>query len=272
MASPDLSNSAISPIKALLTNFLATSTTSSPDIGIQSTTAAGTPLLSFSALVERGLLSLDSPTLISTHLPELAEKKVFVGFSDTEPGTPIFADREGPLTLRHQLTHTYGGAHSFFDAKLLEYQKRVSKGNWPTDFWNSMRDSPLCYQPGKRFAYGAGMDWVAVLIERATGQTMSAYLQENVFEKLGMADTSYIREVPEARKERVCVASFGAFAHVFREWDRPMENATMSAYLQENVFEKLGMAYTSYIRDVRKAPRERICVGSFGAFAPVCPE
>ncbi|KAF2498188.1 beta-lactamase/transpeptidase-like protein [Lophium mytilinum] len=262
MAPSSLSDPAISQIKALLTTFLASSTTSSPGIGIQVTTAAGTQLLSFSAipesapstqfqtshktfsptsiapihsftklvitiaclqLVERGLFSLDDEALIPTHLPELAEKKLFVGFADNEPGTPNFEDRKSSLTLRHLLTHIYGGAHSFFDAKLLAYQQEIGKGNWPTNFWHSMRDSPLCYQPGERFAYGAGMDWVAVLIERVTGQSMSANLASNVFEPLGMADTSYIREVPEALKHRVCVASFGAFAQIFKDWDKPME-------------------------------------------------
>jgi CubicO group peptidase (beta-lactamase class C family) len=48
--------------------------------------------------VERNLITLDDPTSISTHLPELAALEILTGFSDDDK--PILQKAETKITLR----------------------------------------------------------------------------------------------------------------------------------------------------------------------------
>lgn len=61
-------------------------------------------------LLDQGLLTLDDPELIKTHLPEIAELRILKGYTDDEPGKgePIWEDPKRDITLRMLLTHTSG--------------------------------------------------------------------------------------------------------------------------------------------------------------------
>ena len=48
---------------------------------------------------------------------------------------------------------------------------------------------PLAFQPGERFEYSMAVDIQGYLIEKWTGQELGAYLQEHLFEPLGMDQT-----------------------------------------------------------------------------------
>lgn len=50
---------------------------------------------------------------------------------------------------------------------------------------------PLVNQPGETFQYGTSMDWVGVIIERASGQSLEEYFQENILMPLGMREISF---------------------------------------------------------------------------------
>ncbi len=55
---------------------------------------------------------------------------------------------------------------------------------------------PLEHQPGERWLYHTSSDVLGVLVARAAGQPLDAFLRERVFEPLGMADTGF--SVPAA--------------------------------------------------------------------------
>ena len=40
-------------------------------------------------------------------------------------------------------------------------------------------------------AYGGGLDWAGILISRATGQSLGAYMQQHIFALLGMRRTTF---------------------------------------------------------------------------------
>ena len=48
------------------------------------------------------------------------------------------------------------------------------------------------FDPGTRWEYGVNTDWVGLLIEAASGQTLDAYFQQHVCGPLGMADTGFV--------------------------------------------------------------------------------
>lgn len=63
---------------------------------------------------------------------------------------------------------------------------------------------PLFAQPGKRWLYTTGSNIQGVLIARASGQSLSAFLAERIFGPLGMKDTGFY--VPSAKIDRLATA------------------------------------------------------------------
>jgi len=60
---------------------------------------------------------------------------------------------------------------------------------------NSLRSSaswPLKHQPGDAFTYGVNMDVLGALIERVSGKTFGAFLDERMFRPLGMKTPALI--------------------------------------------------------------------------------
>ncbi|KAH7076644.1 beta-lactamase family protein [Paraphoma chrysanthemicola] len=152
--------------------------------------------IAYLRLVERGLASLDDPALITKHLPELAAKKVLTGYTTDENGTKNwkFEDRKGDITPRMLLNHTYGGGHTFFNTLLYSYfqdQVTWSQTNEAADVYGTLLASPLLFQPGTKTNYGQGLDWIAVLIERITNQSLSSHLADEIFNPLSMSETGF---------------------------------------------------------------------------------
>jgi CubicO group peptidase (beta-lactamase class C family) len=56
------------------------------------------------------------------------------------------------------------------------------------------------YQPGERWMYSVSSDVCGALVEALSGQPFDRYLQEAIFEPLGMTDTAF--HVPEAKLSR----------------------------------------------------------------------
>lgn len=160
-------------------------------------------------LVERRLISLDDSSIIGELLPELASKKILTGFKE-ENGkrVPVLIDQEKHITPRMLMNHTYGGGHSYFNPLLNEYLKEGwEKRNEAADPHQTVLDSPLLWQPGTHTNYGQGFDWLAVLIERVTKRSLAEYLQENIFNLLGLKSMGYeetyggnVTSQPESKK------------------------------------------------------------------------
>jgi CubicO group peptidase (beta-lactamase class C family) len=92
------------------------------------------------------------------------------------------ANRE--ITLRDLATHTSGLNGS------------AGRGDGPNTLANNiprLKDVPLDFQPGTRWAYSAttGPDVLARVVEITSGQTYDRYLRERIFEPVGMQDTAH---------------------------------------------------------------------------------
>ncbi|KAL8397158.1 hypothetical protein RB594_004029 [Gaeumannomyces avenae] len=146
-------------------------------------------------LVGRGTLPpLDDPAAVPTHLPELAALPVLLAGDDDggETETTTTTPRTAPLTLRHLLTHTSGLAYPFLPGPLADLLAR--RGANPlagvgTSATVAQRFAahPLVCQPGAAWAYGPGLDWAGLLLERVTGRSLEAHLREHVWAPLGLA-------------------------------------------------------------------------------------
>ena len=69
----------------------------------------------------------------------------------------------------------------------------------PDEWMRRLGTLPLMYQPGERWMYNTGSDVLGVLIARASGQPLGAFLRERIFEPLGMKDTGFSVPAREAR-------------------------------------------------------------------------
>jgi CubicO group peptidase (beta-lactamase class C family) len=155
--------------------------------------------MAYMQLVEKGLATLDDPATINNWLPELATKQVLTGYTiDSEIGKKVWQleDRRGDITARMLMNHTYGGGHTYFNKLLLEYIQDLGEGVWETtneasNPYGILLASPLLWQPGTHTNYGQGLDWIAVLIERITKQSLASYLQDNIFDPLGLKEIGF---------------------------------------------------------------------------------
>jgi CubicO group peptidase (beta-lactamase class C family) len=155
--------------------------------------------IAYLQLVERNITSLDDPTIITTHLPELAAKKVLTGYTTDSNGTKTWQleDRIADITPRMLMNHTYGGGHTYMNQLLFDYfQDPANSIDWTTtnetaDTYGTILASPLLFQPGTKTNYGQGLDWLAVLIERLTHQRLSTYLSTNIFDPLALTTMAF---------------------------------------------------------------------------------
>jgi CubicO group peptidase (beta-lactamase class C family) len=158
------------------------------------------------ALVEECRLRLDDP--VDEWLPELKDRRV-VRTIDGPLDDTVPANR--PITLRDLLTFRSGYGEVAFLAPTSPLQRamsaaRLTLGEWPftvtpDEFLKRLGGLPLAHQPGERWLYHTGSEILGVLIARAAGQSLGAFLRERVFGPLGMRDTGF--DVPEGKRDRL---------------------------------------------------------------------
>ena len=145
-------------------------------------------------LYEEGHFLLTDP--ISNWIPELEGKQVIM---ENEFGTyRVPAHR--PINFRHVLSHTSGldpnrNYLSEDEIKLLPRADSLE------ETIVKRASLPLAFHPGDEWQYGSSTDYVALLVERISGQPLKEYLRREIFEPLGMEDTFYA--VPKEKQDRV---------------------------------------------------------------------
>jgi CubicO group peptidase (beta-lactamase class C family) len=156
------------------------------------------PIVSAAALrlIEAGRLQLQDP--IARTLPELASLKVLRPLG---PGSDRIEPAARPLTIIDLLTHTCGFAYPSsaegVSARLLgEFNTEFLPGCPENDWLRQLAEVPLMHQPGEAYTYGFSTDVLGLVLSRITGRSLGEYLNEALFEPLGMGDTTF-RVKPE---------------------------------------------------------------------------
>ncbi|KAL2826542.1 beta-lactamase/transpeptidase-like protein [Aspergillus pseudoustus] len=153
--------------------------------------------------VEDGLLSLTGD--LSPHAPELTSKRVLTGFATESGGEPLLEDPIRPITLEMLLTHSSGLSYHFIDPNIARWRAESSpdrdtaRGLAVEDLFNY----PLAFHPGSSWMYGPGLDWAGRIVERVTGQTLLARMQERIFDPLGISDAQFYPVTREDLRERL---------------------------------------------------------------------
>ena len=102
------------------------------------------------------------------------------------PNAPVAWDK---ITIFHLLTHT-SGIPSF--TGFPDYASTEAVKTTPEKLVERFRDKPLEFQPGEKWNYSnSGYVLLGYLIEKISGQSYSEFLQQNIFDPLGMKDSGY---------------------------------------------------------------------------------
>ncbi len=149
-------------------------------------------------LVDDGWLRLEEP--VERFLPELGNRRVLRRING--PLEDTVATRRS-ITVRNLLTFTMGFGDLFDDPETVPVLKAANEFRLgmgppmpaempPPDEWiRRLGTLPLMYQPGERWMYNTGADVLGVLIARASGKPLEAFLRERLFDPLGMKDTAF---------------------------------------------------------------------------------
>src|SRR3989475_9438474 len=162
-------------------------------------------------LVEECKLRLDEP--VDALLPELAERQVLKQLDGPLDET-IRAKRQ--ITVRDLLTFRMGFGQMMAPPDAYPILKAANEQQIgmgppspsampaPDEWLRRLGSLPLMRQPGEQWMYNTGSDVLGVLIARASGTRLEAFLRERPCEPLGMKDTGF--SVPEASLDRLATS------------------------------------------------------------------
>ncbi|MFZ1886401.1 MAG: serine hydrolase domain-containing protein [Candidatus Binataceae bacterium] len=194
------------------------------------------------SLYEQGHFQLNDP--VARFIPEWRDHKVWIS---GDGATMETAAPARPMTMRHVLSHqgglTYGATNHPVDRAYREAGVRRGEGETLASFVHKLAKVPLRYTPGEHWMYSFSTDVCGYLVEAISGKPFDQYLQDTIFDPLGMADTAF----------SVAPKNVGRFAANYeRKPDKTLkliDDPERSAYLKEPSFFSGGGGLTGTTAD-----------------------
>ena len=126
------------------------------------------------------------PTLTGFGIGKLGENGEFIRV----------ADAERDITIFDLLTHTSGLAQADFGFQMSNkavFDKYLKQGSTLSEIVPKFSEMLLDSQPGSTMGYGAIMafDLLGYIVEIVSGMPYGEYLKKNIFDPLGMVDTTF---------------------------------------------------------------------------------
>lgn len=114
-------------------------------------------------------------------------------------------------------------------------------------FCNRLGEQPLAFEPGTGWRYSTCADILGAVVEAASGKKFSRFLQEELFEPLGMKDTAFW--VPAEKRDRLvtCYRRVPGGLEEFRNL-----HLAVGQYDREPAFESGGAGLVSTLDDYAK--------------------
>lgn len=175
-------------------------------------------------LYEQGLVDVEDP--ISKWIPSFTDKVLV----ENEDGTFDIVPAESPVTVAQLLSHSSG---YLAPATNRYIRSLAAKGEDVSAPRTTVKENvefntrfPLGFQPGTRWNYNYDMEVIAYLIEIITGKTLAEYLEEAIFEPIGMETTAffYDDETLRPRFANTYIKRDGAFvpmSHIDNVYNGP---------------------------------------------------
>lgn len=164
------------------------------------------PVTSVAAMIlmERGLLDFYAP--VSEFLPSFAQMYVAKGGERVPCTRQILVN--DLLNMTSGLVYPDEGieAGRATDQIFGEACSRLHGESPMTtrELADKLASCPLAFAPGSSWAYGASADVLGAVIEVVSGKRLSKFMQEEIFEPLGMKDTAFW--VPKEKQSRLARA------------------------------------------------------------------
>ncbi|MDP9238713.1 MAG: beta-lactamase family protein [Chloroflexota bacterium] len=203
-------------------------------------------------LYEQGHFQLNDP--VHRVIPEWRDMQVYVSGEGESMQTRVPAR---PMTFRHILSHqsglSYGGGLAQLvggdvrphpaDAAYVAAGVQRGRGETLRGFVDKLAHVPLRFDPGARWMYSYSTDVCGYLVEALSGKPFDEYLQETIFDPLGMKDTAFF--VAPEKKQRLAANYRRAADKSLRLIDDPER----STYLERPSFLSGGGGLTSTMSD-----------------------
>lgn len=132
-------------------------------------------------LVEEGKLSIDDP--VEKHLPEFKGQMLLAEKTDHQV---VLKKPQRAITVKDILTHTSGlVSRPPMDASIVSYLNLKESVM-------ACALSPLQFEPGMKWSYNnPGINTLGRLVEVISGKPYAEFMQERLFEPLGMVNTTF---------------------------------------------------------------------------------
>jgi CubicO group peptidase (beta-lactamase class C family) len=183
--------------------------------------------VAFMMLLEEGRVALDEP--VHQYIPEWKNLGVFqAGIA------PAFLTRPParPMLIVDLLRHTSGLTYGFQqrsnvdaayrDMKIGEFEKSGTLQSMIDD----LAKLPLEFSPGEAWNYSVSTDVIGYLIGRISGRPFEQFLQERIFDPLGMTDTGFFVSRAKAHRLAGCYSADGKGGMTLQ--DDPAESSFLS--------------------------------------------
>lgn len=133
-------------------------------------------------LVEQGRLLLLDP--VSKYLPAYANMQV-------KHGTFVILPARKTMRILDLFLMTSGLSYELDTPHMRKLMADTGKDFDTMEFVNTLAKEPLLFEPGEGWNYGYSHDVLGAVIEAITGMPFGDYLQQAIFDPLGMKDTGF---------------------------------------------------------------------------------
>ena len=212
-------------------------------------------------LIEKGKIDLYAP--LETYLPEFASMEYATDFKFGQfpfawptAQTNQLAPAKNKMTIHDLMSMTSGMSYDVAAKSILDVVEATNGEAGTRQIVAAMAKMPLLCEPGTHFSYALGHDVLAAVIEVVTGMTFGQYMQENVFEPLGIREMYY--QIPESEKHRLS-AKYG------KDWNTgEIKPDSSMIYRITRNYESGGAGLTTTVDEYSKV-LEALANGGVGA-------
>ncbi len=174
--------------------------------------------VAFMMLVEEGRVALDEP--VHKYIPEWKNLGVYQGgvtapFLTRPPARPMLVID----LLRHTSGLTYGFQQRTNVDAAYRAQKigEIEKAGTMHSMIMDLANIPLEFSPGDAWNYSVSTDVLGYLVEKIAGQPFEQFLQQRIFDPLGMKDTGFHVPPDKVHRLAACYAADGRGGMVLQD-------------------------------------------------------
>ena len=142
-------------------------------------------------LWEKGLFDLEDD--LCKYMPEFTDMKV-----REEDGT--IRPAKNRIKIKHLFAMSAGFDYNVNSDAILKAKKETD-GRCPTrEVIKYLAEEPLNFEPGEKWRYSMCHDILAALVEVLTGERFGTYVKKNIFDVLGMENSTFLLDDNELYK------------------------------------------------------------------------